>query len=444
MTDPGTHAGAHRRVRVSAFLAAAAATALLGLAACGDDDEGGGGGGGGSAQQAPVPDNAKTIGLDQAQNASGEITFCLGGTLNGHNETIRAFNRESNVTARLIELDAAADTQRTQQIQRLRARSAECDVVAMDVIWTAEYASQGWIYDLTQVAQQRRGEFIPSTLDSATYQDRVWALPINSNAGFLYRRTDQVRQAPANWQQVYQQAAQEDEIVYQGARYEGLTVNFLELLFSAGGTVLNEQGTQSTIDSPQARQVLQFMVDGIRNGAAPRAVTTMQEEEARRAFESGRATFMRNWPYAYETSRDELGKRFDISPFPAFGNGEAAGVLGGYNLGINANSDNAAGALAFVNYYSSPEAQEILATEGSLPPVLTASYDDPQVRRELPFAEDLRQAITQARPRPVSPVYNQISEAIYENVHQALTGRAEVDAAVTAMNQGIQQALETF
>jgi multiple sugar transport system substrate-binding protein len=432
---------ARRRWR---FLATAlVASAALGLAACGGD-EGGGGGGGGEEPTGPAAE-AKSLRPDQAQNASGNITYCIGGSLEGHRQVVRAFNQQGNVKASIVELSEAADEQRRQQIQRLQAKSEECDVLAMDVIWTAEYASQGWVYDLTPVADERRDEFIASTLESATYQGKAWAIPINSNAGFLYFRTNVTRNPPETWQQVYQEAGRADGIVYQGARYEGLTVNFLEYLFSAGGTVLNEDGTQSTIDSQQARDALQFMVDGIKNGAAPKAVTTYQEEQARRAFESERASFMRNWPYAYDLgNQSDIKGRFEVAPFPQFEGGEAAGVLGGYNLGINASSDNPEGALAFVNYYSSPEAQETMAVEGSLPPVLGAVYDDAQVKKAMPFAAELKQAIEQAKPRPVSPVYPQISEAIYTNAHQALTGRVSVDQAVKAMHEAIQRALETF
>jgi len=420
------------------------------LAACGGDDEGGGGGGGGgagtAAEQGPRIE-ARAIDPASAENASGDITYCIGGSLDGHRQVIRAFNRQGGTRVRLIALPESADEQRQQQIQRLRARSAECDVLAMDVIWTAEYASQGWLFDLTPAVQNRRQEFIQSTLDSATYQDRVWGIPMNSNAGFLYYRTGNggTSQAPQTWQQVYEQAQQEDGVVYQGARYEGLTVNFLELLYSAGGNILNEEGTEPMVDSPQTREVLTFMRQGIQNGAAPRAVTTYMEEEARRNFEAGRSTFMRNWPYAYDLA-NEAGLRgeFDIATFPAFGQGEGAGVLGGFNLGINANSDNPGGALAFVNYYSGEEAQRTLMTEAALPAVLNSTYDDPQVREAIPFAEQLRQAITQARPRPVSPVYPQISEAIYTNVHDVLTGRMEPEQAVQRMNSEIQRALETF
>jgi multiple sugar transport system substrate-binding protein len=62
----------------------------------------------------------------------------------------------------------------------------------------------------------------------------------------------------------------------------------------------------------------------------------------------------------------------------------------------------------------------------------------------MPFAEDLRTAIEQAQPRPVSPVYPQISEAIYNNVFAALQGNTSPDEAASKMNEEIQKALETF
>ena len=93
--------------------------------------------------------------------------------------------------------------------------------------------------------------------------------------------------------------SQNDGIVYQGAPYEGLTCDFLELAYAAGGEVLSEDGKTSVIDSPENVAALQFMVDGVKNGIAANGVTTYMEEESRRYFESGKATFMRNWPYAY-------------------------------------------------------------------------------------------------------------------------------------------------
>ena len=100
-------------------------------------------------------------------------------------------------------------------------------------------------------------------------------------------------------------AGQNDGIVYQGAPYEGLTCDFLEIAFAAGGQVLSEDGKTAVIDSPENVAALQFMVDGVEDGTAANGVTTYMEEESRRYFESGKATFMRNWPYAYALGQAE-------------------------------------------------------------------------------------------------------------------------------------------
>ena len=429
-------------MRTLRALTLAATVVTLLLAGCGGDDGGGGATGGGT------PEEAKGLQPSDAEGATGDVTWCIGKDTSGaFSEVIDMFNQENpDLNVKLIELPESADEQRTQQIQRLRAKSPECDVLGMDVIWTAEYAAQGWIQDVSAVVEDRSDEFIAATLDTAKFDDKYWALPFNSNAGFLYYRSDQVNEAPGSWSQVYEQAQQNDGLVYQGARYEGLTVNFLELLYSAGGKILSDDGSTVEVDSQEARDVLTFMAGGIDNGAAPKAVTTYKEEESRRAFETGNATFMRNWPYAYSLGNESNIKgKFDIATFPSYSEGgEGASVLGGYDLAISAYSENPGGALAFVNFVTQPEAQKVMATKATLPPTLTETYDDPEVQKAMPFAEQLRAAIEQGQPRPVSPVYPQISEAIYKNVHDALTGTKSPDEAVSTMASEIEQALETF
>jgi multiple sugar transport system substrate-binding protein len=411
--------------------------AALGLVACGDgDDENGGTGG-----------EAKVLEPSQAQGASGDVTWCIGKDTSGAFKTaVEKFNQQNpDLQADLLELPESADLQREQQVQRLRAESSECDVLGMDVIWTAEYAAAGWLYDLTPVVDQHQDEFISSTLETVEYEGKKWALPFNTNAGFVYYRTDQVPQPPSTWEQIYEDAQKQDGLVYQGERYEGLTVNFIELLSSAGGNVLSEDGETAEVDSPEAREVLEFMGNGVRDGAVPKAVTTYEEESSRRAFEAGNATFMRNWPYAYALGKESaIADDFDIATFPGFAGGEGAGALGGYNLGISAFSGNPDASLAFAEFLVTPEVQEEMVVKATLPATVTEVYEDPQVRKALPFAEDLLKAVEQAEPRPVSPVYTQISQAIYDNVFEVLNGRTSPDEAATTMNSQIEEALARF
>ena len=409
--------------------------ATLGLAACGGGDDGDGG-----------PSEAKTLQPSDAQGASGSVTWCIGKDTSGaFTSAVEAFNEENpNLNADLLELPESADLQREQQVQRLRAESSECDVLGMDVIWTAEYAASGWIYDLTPVVEKYEDTFIPSTVETVEYEDKKWALPYNTNAGFLYYRTNEVPQPPTTWEQVYKEAQETDGLVYQGERYEGLTVDFLELLYSSGGKVLSEDGETVEIDSPETRKALEFLQNGIEDGAVPKAVTTYEEESSRRAFEAGNATFMRNWPYAYALGKESgIADEFDVTTFPGFAGREGAGVVGGYNLGISAFSENPEGALAFAEFLVTLAVQK-QAMEATLPATVTAVYKDPKVQKALPFAPELLKAVEQADARPVSPVYTQISQAIYDNVFEVLNGRTSPDEAASAMNSQIEEALARF
>jgi multiple sugar transport system substrate-binding protein len=432
--------------------AALVAAAALFVAACGGNDDGGGAGGssGGSASTGATSDAQKAPTLAEAKDAKGTVTFCLGKDTSGNQKAAtEAFNKQyaaQGLKMKMLEFPESADEQRNQFVQRQQAKSGECDIFYSDVIWTAEFASQKWLLDMSDFVNQRKDEFIPSTLSTIQFDGKYWGVPQQTDAAFLYYRKDKVPEVPATWQEVYEQAKQQGGIVYQGAAYEGLTCSFLELAFAAGGQVLSADGKTSEIDSPENVKALQFMADGIKSGAAPKAVTTYMEEQARRSFENGQPAFQRNWPYAYALDQQaaKVKGKFEVAPFPAFEGGGKAGILGGHNLVISAFSKNPKGAVFVVNYLTSPETIKTNAAKFSLAPVLEATYDDPAVKKALPFAAELKQAVSQAKTRPVSPVYPQISQAIYKNVNAALSGQVSAEDALKKADTQITQALKTF
>ena len=415
-------------------------------AGCGEDDSGGGGGG--ATDSGDAIKDAKVIDPASMENAKGEVTACGGKDTTGSKKAgVDAFNAQNNgVTAKLVEFPESADEQRNQFVTRQEAKSAECDVFYSDVVWTAEFAIQNWLYDVTPYVEARKGDFIESTLATATYEGRIWGVPHKTNAGFLYYRTDQIDQDPETWQEVYELAAEHDGIAYQGASYEGLTVDFLELAFAAGGEVLSEDGKTAVLDSPENLAALKFMVDGIKSGAAPQAVTTYMEEPARRAFEAGRVTFLRNWPYVYGTANraKETKGKFKVVPFPSFEGAGKAGILGGFNLVISTYSKNPGGALKLIDYMTSQERQTEDVVKYSDASPLAVVYDDPAVQKAQPFSPELKQAVEQSRSRPVSPVYPQISQAIYKNVNAALSEKVSPEDALKQAQTEVQKALETF
>jgi multiple sugar transport system substrate-binding protein len=419
------------------------------VAACGGDDSSSGGSSGSSSSSSGQTKGAKTIDPASADSAKGTVTYCQGKDTAGNaHYMIDQFNKKfgPDLKAKLVEFPASADEQRNQFIQRQQAKSGDCDVFSSDVIWTAEFASQKWLYDLTPYMDQKKSEFIPAPIETATYDGKVWGQPDSSDAAFIYYRTDKGGKAPTTWQEVYKNAESTDGIVYQGAAYEGLTCDFLEIAYAAGGTVLSEDGTKATFDSPENVKALQFMVDGLKQKAAPKAVTTYMEPESLAAFQTGKYTYMRNWPYAYALNEkaEKVKGKFEVSPLPQFEGGGKAGILGGHNSVISVYSKNPGAALKLVEFIGSPEIQKQYAVQFSLAPVRNDVYDDPAVKKALPFSDQLKTAISQAKARPVSPVYPQISQAIYKNVNSALSGAKSPADAVKQAQADIEKALSTF
>jgi trehalose/maltose transport system substrate-binding protein len=379
-----------------------------------------------------------------AKNAKGNVTWCIGkDTTGAFSQVVKLYNSQGQAHVKLLELPTSADQQHSQLVQREQAKSSECDVLGMDVIWTAEFAAQGWLRDVTPAINARKSEFIPSTLGTAQINGKYWAVPFNTNAGFLYYNSSKIKQPPTTWQQAYQMAKTDGGLGYQGARYEGLTVNFLELLYSNGGSVLSSDGKKATIDSPQAQQVLSFMQQGIKNGAVPKSNSTWMEEESRNAFQNGKVALLRNWPYVYALAK-QANVKFGLEPLPKWQGGSSASVLGGYNLGISTYSKNPGGALSFINFATGPAAQKKFFIKSSLPAVITQTYNDPAVKKSQPFAPQLLKAVQQGKPRPVSPVYPQISQAIYNNVYSALSSGTSPSTALKNAQDQINKALQTF
>ena len=185
------------------------------------------------------------------------------------------------------------------------------------------------------------------------------------------------------------------------------------------------------------------MVDGIREGAAPRQVVVQKEEQSRRAFVRGRARFMRNWPYVYAADRHaRIGSRMGVVPLPRWSGGIRASVLGGQNLVISRFSKNPAAALKLVDYLSSPAIIRQNAVDFSLAPVLVQLWDDPAVKRALPAFDELEDAVRTAKPRPVTANYQAVSRAIYTNVNRALAREVSPEDALASANDQMNQALE--
>jgi multiple sugar transport system substrate-binding protein len=393
-------------------------------------------------------DRASSDGSAPSTNGIGPITFAIGkdnsGWLQG---VITGWNQgHPSQKVTLLLLPRASNGQLAQLVANLQAKSDLYDVIDMDVIWTAEFASNGWIIPLPQ-SQFPLGDFLKPAVDTARYQGRLYAVPDYSNADLLYYRKDILakagKQPPKTWAQLQQLAKTVAPKYglsgYAGtfAPYEGLTVNFAAAVQSAGGSILSPEGTKVTVNSAKALQGLEFLVNGFRQGWIPRAALSYEEESAQNAFASGKFLFLDNWPDVYAAlsapgPQNKVYGKFGIAALPG-PDGMGSGSLGGANLAISAYSQHQRTALDFIKYMTNLDNERQMLEKGSFPPVWTRLYTDKSLIRSYPYLPVLEQAINSARPRPAITNYDQASLAISSTVYEALTQQKQPQQALTEM-----------
>ncbi|MFI8168833.1 ABC transporter substrate-binding protein [Streptomyces sp. NPDC086081] len=367
---------------------------------------------------------------------AGDLTGYLGPLLEGWNRT----HPGERVT--LVELPDSADETRAQMATDLRdGDRSRFDVLNIDVNWTSEFAASGWIRPLPPDRFPLK-TFLQPVVDTATYDGQLYAVPYVTNAGLLLYRKDVLAEEgvapPRTWAELERYARTIapkhglDGYAGQFLPYEGLTVNAAEAVYSAGGSILGDEGERVTVDSAAAREGIGFLARGVREGWIPKEALTYKEEESKRAFQDGRLLFLRNWPYAYvgaSAPGSKIAGEVGAVPLPG-PDGPGTSVLGGSNLAVSAHARHPDSAARLIAYLTSEPVQRQVLTRGALPPVRADLYTDPALIRRFPYLPTLRASVLAAEPRPKSPHYDQVSLVVQAVVHDAMAGRQTPEAAV--------------
>jgi multiple sugar transport system substrate-binding protein len=387
-----------------------------------------------------------------------EIVFSFAPDDSGSQDNlIAAFNQAHEGRIRVVwrEMPRETDAYRQQLESDFLVESAEIDVIGADVIWTAPFAYNNWIRDLSGrfYNEYNVADFLDASMDSTAFRNRLWAVPWFSDAGMLYYRRDLLEASgferpPHTWDDLKIAALRVKEetgvpygLVFQGGQYEGGVTNALEYIWSAGGRVMTGNIMVAgafgmgvidpnvvTVNSVATARGLDVARSLIADGVAPEEVATFNEQDSLAAFMAGEAVFMRNWPFAYGViqAADDAAITVDqvgLAPIPITPPGQQSfSCLGGWNLMISAFSQKVDAAWEFIRFATSPEAQKRRAIEGGFLPTLHSLYLDPEVREQMPVVELAGQIFANTRSRPISPFYPDVSARLAIAFNRVLRG----------------------
>src|SRR5664279_1672054 len=345
-----------------------------------------------------------------------------------------------------------ANDQLSDLEQHFQSKDPNYDVVTVDVVWSAEFAAKGWIVPLTGANKIDTSSLLSAPVKAATYAGTLYAAPYASYGGLLYYRKDIVAKPPTTWNELIADCKGKTGTTITGskpgcyagqfAKYEGLTVNAAEAINAAGGVIVKPDGKTPAVDTAAAATGLNFLVNGFKQGYIPKEAIGFQETQSLNAFEAGQLVFMRNWPYAAAILSGKGSKvigKFGIAPLPG-PNGHGASSLGGHSIAISTYSKHQATDLAWLKFIESPTVQRYDLTQGTLAPVVQALYTEPALVKQFPYLPTLLASIKTAVPRPVTPFYPAVTEAIETNAYAALQGQKSTAKALSDMQAAIQSA----
>lgn len=339
------------------------------------------------------------------------------------------------------------NTQRQQLVRRLAAEDPSIDLMSMDVIWTAEFAEAEWILPFPDdVRKSIEDGTLEGPLQTATYKDKLYGAPANSNTQLLWYRKDLVEEAPKTWDAMIEEATRQKKYIeVQGAAYEGYTVWFNSLLESAGGKVLTSPDEASMEEEP-LRKALEVISKLASSPAADPSLSNIKEDQARLAYEGGDAIFQVNYPFVYASAKDAEDKsileNMGWAPYPAVEEGgPGKPPIGGFNWGVGAFTEYPEEAFAAAECMRDERNQRLFASDGGLPPTLESLYDDEEFKKSYPFSDLIRDSLEDPAVRPVTPVYADVSLAIFTALSPP--SGFDVDDAVSTLKQAVQDALES-
>jgi multiple sugar transport system substrate-binding protein len=369
--------------------------------------------------------------------------------------------------------------------------------MALDVIWTAEFAEAGWALPLSEdpaglAEADATVDTLPGPLATARWRRRLYAAPVTTNTQLLWYRPDLVKQPPRNWNDMVAEATrlhaagQPSWIAVQANEGEGLVAWFNTLLVSGGGQVLSEDGRQVTLtDTPAHRaatiNALRILKSVATAPGADPSITRTDEGTARLAIEQGKAALEVNWPFVlasmlenavkggvdflplnrnpelagtinndgafvpndeqFRIAYNASQKVFGFARYPGVAPGRPAKVtIGGLNLAVASTTRHRAEAFEAVRCLRSLQSQKYVSIAGGLPAVRTSLYSDPQFQTKYPMYTVIRQQLTDAAVRPATPVY----QAVAIRLASVLSPITEIDPDRTAdeLTSQVQKAID--
>jgi multiple sugar transport system substrate-binding protein len=358
---------------------------------------------------------------------------------------------------------AGYDATRRIILAEHEAPSGAFDLVAFDVVWTAELARRGALLPVDELCAADPSIDLSGYLQPAMaglrWEGRLYGLPIQPHAELLWGRSDLLATAglamprtPADLlaaaRALHRPEAGVYGIVWNAQRGSALGQTMAHLYAAFGQRLLDDTG-RPTLDGPGAQAAASFVRDLV--AVSPPDILTTAWDQRRRRFIAGQAALTFEWGArmgeGLRSADCQVAGKVVCAPPPVAPGVAPVASFGTWCLGIPASArPRSAAAWRALAAVCGPAGARRLAEQGNAGVALRALLDDSELGR--PYAglfPVMRELDTTAafspHVRPNTPYWDQLCHTLGEVFHEVLSGGQD---PATAPAEAQRRALELW
>ncbi len=292
------------------------------------------------------------------------------------------------------------------------------DIAALDQIWLGAFVDAGVLLELDAVADDTDlDDFFDPFVETTRFDGHQYAFPTTTDVRGMYWNKAAFEDAgldpespPETWPELLDAA----ETLHDPPGRYGATqfVNggrWTVNLFSAGGSVMSDDGTEPRFQESPGASAAAFL-DDLYNGrrVGPPDPAYRNSAQTAREFLQGQYAitvvegswldyFWRN----LGNENPEMVERFGFAPTPRPAGGETATMSGGHVWTAFEDTDHPGVVRDFLRIATEREFMQHLAAEAGEIPTRESLQDEDEVWAEILYADTVRDILSETRLRPV-------------------------------------------
>ena len=298
------------------------------------------------------------------------------------------------------------------------------------------------------VGKDYLADFVPSMIDLASINGKLYGLPRNIDVRLLHYRTDLIPNPPTTWDQLYDVARSVTKGQMHGFCFpgidSGLFGTFYELAEMGGASLFPADGIPK-IQNEGGRWALQLMRNMYANGVVSKELPQWNYGEVHESFRTGKAAMIGDWPGFYGAHCDAgsaVRGKFAVCAYPKGPTGKSLAYGGSHTFALTHRGAKNPAAVKALCILASKEMQLIEARNGSVPvrksvmQTIQSEATPIDLNRWQTLADVIANHVL--IPPKIS-YYPVIEEVIWKTVQAGMVGAIEIDVALKTITDQICQ-----